>query len=97
MLLQHSWPGNVRELRTFAERWVLMGEISLDDAQGDGQDKEHDTLADRLLKVERSILFDALNRHNGMLKEVQNELGLARKTLYEKLKKHHLDKENFKG
>ncbi|MBV7297189.1 sigma-54-dependent transcriptional regulator [Enterovibrio paralichthyis] len=97
MLLQHSWPGNVRELRTFAERWVLMGEISLDDAQGDGQDKEHDTLSDRLLKVERAILFDALNRHNGMLKEVQNELGLARKTLYEKLKKHHLDKENFKG
>ncbi|CZF80814.1 C4-dicarboxylate transport transcriptional regulatory protein DctD [Grimontia celer] len=96
-LLQHPWKGNVRELQAYSERWVLMGEQCLKNEGGTDHEKEHDTLADRILKVERAILFDALNRHNGMLKEVQNELGLARKTLYEKLKKHHLDKQNFKG
>lgn len=96
-LLQHSWKGNVRELQAYSERWVLMGEQCLTNESGTAHEKEHDTLADRILKVERAILFDALNRHNGMLKEVQNELGLARKTLYEKLKKHHLDKQSFKG
>lgn len=95
-LLAHTWPGNIRELRAFAERWVLMGEMDIQ--QGNSESgQERDTLAERLQKVERAILFDALHRHNGMLKEVQTELGLARKTLYEKLKKHHLDKENFKG
>ncbi len=96
-LLQHPWKGNIRELRAYAERWVLMGEQSLTGDDGESHEKAHDTLAERIQKVERAILFDALNRHNGMLKEVQAELGLARKTLYEKLKKHHLDKESFKG
>ncbi|WP_407334377.1 sigma-54-dependent transcriptional regulator [Enterovibrio sp. 27052020O] len=97
MLMNHPWHGNVRELRTFAERWVLMGEQSLDQDSRSAHEKEHDSLGERMQKVERAILFDALNRHNGMLKEVQTELGLARKTLYEKLKKYDLDKENFKG
>ncbi|CZF86208.1 sigma-54-dependent transcriptional regulator [Grimontia marina] len=96
-LLKHPWKGNVRELQAFAERWVLMGEQNLTTENGESNEKEHDSLAERILKVERAILFDALNRHNGMLKEVQIELGLARKTLYAKLKKHHLDKQNFKG
>ncbi|MEZ8141956.1 C4-dicarboxylate ABC transporter [Enterovibrio norvegicus FF-33] len=97
MIMNHRWNGNVRELRTFAERWVLMGEQSLENDSRSEHEKEHDSLGERMQKVERAILFDSLNRHNGMLKEVQTELGLARKTLYEKLKKHHLDKENFKG
>ncbi|WP_028021648.1 sigma-54-dependent transcriptional regulator [Enterovibrio calviensis] len=93
----HPWHGNVRELRSYAERWVLMGEQPLSQDGQSTHDNEHDSLSERMQKVERAILFDSLNRHNGMLKEVQTELGLARKTLYEKLKKHDLDKENFKG
>ncbi|RAH34770.1 helix-turn-helix domain-containing protein, partial [Vibrio vulnificus] len=41
-------------------------------------------------------LFDALKRHGGRLKEVQQELQVSRKTLYDKLKKHQLDKSQFK-
>jgi propionate catabolism operon transcriptional regulator len=31
MLLSYSWPGNVRELRNSAERYVLLGELELED------------------------------------------------------------------
>lgn len=31
MLLNYSWPGNVRELRNTAERYVLLGELDLED------------------------------------------------------------------
>ncbi|MDD1781215.1 sigma-54 dependent transcriptional regulator [Enterovibrio sp. ZSDZ35] len=96
-MAQYTWPGNVTELRNFAERWVLMGEEQALSESVTSEENDHTSLAERLTKVERSILFDALNRHNGRLKEVQQELGLARKTLYEKLKKHHLDKESFKA
>ncbi|HGZ6603970.1 TPA: helix-turn-helix domain-containing protein, partial [Vibrio parahaemolyticus] len=41
--------------------------------------------------------FDALQRHRGRLKEVQLELQVSRKTLYDKLKKHQLDKSKFKA
>ncbi|MDD1795756.1 sigma-54 dependent transcriptional regulator [Enterovibrio sp. ZSDZ42] len=96
-IINHPWHGNVRELRSYAERWVLMGEQPLNQDNQSSYENELDSLSERMQQVERAILFDSLNRHNGMLKEVQTELGLARKTLYEKLKKHHLDKENFKG
>ncbi|MGF1706790.1 sigma-54-dependent transcriptional regulator [Enterovibrio baiacu] len=96
-LKQHQWQGNITELRNFAERWVLMGEQQAMLTNVSLQEKEHDTLSERMQKVERAILSDALNRHSGRLKEIQSELGLARKTLYEKLKKYGLDKENFKA
>ncbi|MGF1866749.1 sigma-54 dependent transcriptional regulator [Enterovibrio norvegicus] len=96
-LTQHQWQGNITELRNFAERWVLMGEQQAMLSDVSLQEKEHDTLVERIQKVERAILSDALNRHSGRLKEIQSELGLARKTLYEKLKKYGLDKENFKA
>ncbi len=54
------------------------------------------TLAERMNQFEYTLLSDALKRHNGRLKEVQAELGLARKTLYDKMRKHHIDKDDFK-
>lgn len=54
------------------------------------------TLADRVSQFEYTVLRDALTRHGGRLKEVQEELGLARKTLYDKMRKHCLEKEDFK-
>lgn len=33
MLLSYSWPGNVRELRNSAERYVLLGELELEDGE----------------------------------------------------------------
>ena len=96
-LLEHDWPGNVRELRNLAERLLLMGDTSTlsDDSQFSEAPLVH-TLAERMNQFEHTLLSDALKRHNGRLKEVQGELGLARKTLYDKMRKHHIDKDDFK-
>lgn len=97
-LLEHDWPGNVRELRNLAERMVLMGDTST--LSGNNQFSDEPlthTLAERMNQFEFTLLCDALRRHNGRLKEVQEELGLARKTLYDKMKKHHIDKDDYKN
>ncbi|MDV5169893.1 sigma-54 dependent transcriptional regulator [Photobacterium rosenbergii] len=97
-LAEQSWTGNVRELRLFAERYALMGAKAIEPQHHDpNQQAQTATLADRVADFECKVLHDALNRHHGRLKEVQQELGLARKTLYDKMKKYHIDKNEFKA
>lgn len=96
-LLQHDWPGNVRELKNFAERMVLMGETpDFNTHSNSEEDSAPLSLNKRIDRFELTLLSNALNRHNGRLKEVQEEFGLARKTLYDKMKKHGLNKDDFK-
>lgn len=97
-LLQHSWPGNVRELRNRAERYVLMGPSALQDAQATYSTDVagRQTLAEVVDTFERSVLQNALQACQGSIKDTMVYLGLARKTLYDKMKKHGLDKAQFK-
>ncbi|PSU33594.1 sigma-54-dependent transcriptional regulator [Photobacterium lutimaris] len=97
-LTEQDWPGNVRELRQFAERYALLGSKAIGTQDQHGSDQSPTaTLAIRVADFECKVLHDALNRHQGRLKEVQLELGLARKTLYDKLRKYHIDKKEFKA
>lgn len=97
-LLRHNWPGNVRELRNRAERYVLMGPSALEDSQSsDSADVSgRQTLAEIVDAFERSVLENALQVCQGSIKDTMVHLGLARKTLYDKMKKHGLDKARFK-
>ncbi|KKC99481.1 MULTISPECIES: sigma-54-dependent transcriptional regulator [Photobacterium] len=94
-LLAYNWPGNVRELRTVSERLVLLGS-QFDTQQTFELDAPLPSLSERVHQFEFTLISDALRRHNGRLKDVQSELALARKTLYDKMKKHGLDKQDFK-
>ncbi|MBD8513442.1 sigma-54 dependent transcriptional regulator [Photobacterium sp. 2_MG-2023] len=94
-LLAYDWPGNVRELRSVSERLVLLGS-HFDQHQTLDLDAPLPSLSERVHQFEFTLISDALRRHNGRLKEVQSELALARKTLYDKMKKHGLDKQDFK-
>jgi len=97
-LMHHSWPGNVRELRNLAERYVLLGPSALDDsepvAKADVSGRR--TLAEMMDSFEHSVLTSALNACHGSIKDTMVQLGIARKTLYDKMKKHGLDKAQFK-
>ncbi|WP_404367107.1 sigma-54-dependent transcriptional regulator [Marinobacter sp.] len=97
-MMQHSWPGNVRELRNLAERYVLLGPAALEDGSGSGTSDiaGRQTLAEMTDGFERSALVNALNASQGSIKDTMLHLGLARKTLYDKMKKHGLDKADFK-
>jgi two-component system C4-dicarboxylate transport response regulator DctD len=97
-LMQHTWPGNVRELRNLAERYVLLGPAAL--AEGDSASgpniASRQTLSEMMDGFERSAIVSALNACHGSIKDTMVQLGIARKTLYDKMKKHGLDKAEFK-
>jgi two-component system C4-dicarboxylate transport response regulator DctD len=84
-LAARDWPGNVRELRNAADRWVL-------GLEGEADVIEGLRLADRVAGFERSVIAAAITAHGGHLRRVYESLGISRKTLYEKMQKHGLDR-----
>lgn len=84
------WPGNVRELRNAAERLVL----GID--QSDAVEIGAGSLSDRVATYERQLIEAGLAAHNGRLKPTYEALGLSRKTLYEKMQKHGLNRDDFR-
>lgn len=84
-----DWPGNVRELRNAADRYALgLGE-------GSTSEDTPSRLAERVADFEKREIEAALAAHRGNLKPVYESLGLSRKTLWEKMQKHGLDKAQF--
>jgi two-component system C4-dicarboxylate transport response regulator DctD len=96
-LLGHDWPGNVRELRNCAERFLLLGDCA--PQQGDDVDSDRSgagaTLPEQVERFERALIEQALVRHNGSIKEALVTLGLPRKTLNDKMRKHGLDRQDY--
>ena len=88
-LQQREWRGNVRELRNVADRLVLgvdelqVGAVPPDSATGPSLPQQMDAF-------EISLIQSALARHNGSVAEAAVLLGIPRKTLYDKLKKHQI-------
>lgn len=87
-LLAKNWPGNARELRNHARR-AAMG---LDEAESAAETG----LSAALERVEAHLIEQSLMQFNGKIPEVCNALGLPRKTLYDKLKRHGLKPERFR-
>jgi two-component system, NtrC family, C4-dicarboxylate transport response regulator DctD len=86
-LAGRSWPGNVRELRNEADRFVLgLNWLQTSENSADMR------LAERVASFERSVIAGAIAAHNGHLRKVYESLGVSRKTLYEKMQKHGLDR-----
>ena len=84
-----SWPGNVRELRNAADRFILGLDTT---GEGASPDAVPQRLADKVAAYERGLIASALAAHGGSLKPVYEQLGVSRKTLYEKMQKYGLDK-----
>lgn len=97
-LQQHDWPGNVRELRNLAERYVLLGPQNAFATSGISAGHGitgHMSLQQRVEFYEKNLLEEALNQHKGSIKMVMAELGLARKTLYDKMSKYQITRHDF--
>ena len=86
-LMAHDWPGNVRELRNVAERFALgLPVFKGSELSGDSSP----SFADAVEAFERSLLVDTLNRHAGNLSQAAQALGMAKTTLFDKVKKYAL-------
>jgi len=87
-LMGHDWPGNVRELRNVAERFSL----GLPAFKHSGTVMENQSLgfAEAVEAFERNLLSEALERSGGNLSQASQELGMAKTTLFDKVKKYGL-------
>lgn len=94
-LISHQWPGNVRELRNAAERFVLLGKLTQLENSPDKY-MASSSLADQVAEFEKAALEQALIDTGGSIKDTMQKLNLARKTLYDKMQKYQLDKDNYK-
>lgn len=89
-IARREWPGNVRELRNAADRFIL----GLDPCGETTPEPAAMALADRVADFEKSIIAGALLAHRGSLKPVYESLNISRKTLYEKMQKYGLAKDD---
>jgi two-component system C4-dicarboxylate transport response regulator DctD len=80
------WAGNVRELKAFAERLVL----GVLDEAGAPPDADAATLPRQLEAFERRVLRAALAQAEGSVALAAERLGIAKTTLYDKLKRFGL-------
>ena len=90
-LLQYDWPGNARELRSYAYSAVL--NLS---RTAQAMAPAPTGLATRVAGYERTLIADALAQTGGSISEACRILGLSRQTLYEKMAKHGLSRNEFR-
>ncbi|NRF67820.1 sigma-54-dependent Fis family transcriptional regulator [Aquincola sp. S2] len=94
-LMAHDWPGNVRELRNAADRLVLGLLRSVDDAPL-ASDEAPQALALQMDMIEKALLEQALRQFDGRPKQVYEALDIAKKTFYDKVRKHAIDLSQFR-
>jgi len=98
-LMNYAWPGNVRELRNAVEHAVLMcrGEVVENrhlppalNHTGEAGEERAAASPSRLLDQERELIKDTLQKVNWNKYRAAQILGVARSTLYGKIRKYGL-------
>ncbi|MGH6761152.1 MAG: sigma-54-dependent transcriptional regulator [Phyllobacterium sp.] len=93
-LFEHTWPGNVRELSHFAERVALgLGDESLPAASSETGSDE--SLPKRLERFESNLIRQALIANGGDVRSTLDALKIPRKTFYDKLQRHGIDRAQY--
>jgi DNA-binding NtrC family response regulator len=94
-LQAHSWPGNVRELKNVLRRAAALGgavlepqDLTLDVARRPDDAERVDIGGRTLQEIERDVLVRTLRRCQGNQRAAAAELGMARSSLNDKLRKY---------
>jgi len=93
-LQQYHWPGNIRELEHIIERAVIITDNSMiqtEDLQF--SNKKFETTTPTTLNIEdteRTLIKNAIDKHQGNISKAAKELGLTRGALYRRLEKYKL-------
>ncbi|WNW13714.1 sigma-54 dependent transcriptional regulator [Pseudomonas sp. DTU_2021_1001937_2_SI_NGA_ILE_001] len=88
-LMGHDWPGNVRELRNVAERYAL-GLPAFKHSAAGGAESPRLSFSEAVEAFEKNLLSEALQHSGGNLSQASQELGMAKTTLFDKVKKYGL-------
>jgi len=101
-LTGYHWPGNVRELQNVLHRYVTLGRMDLEDVSAvaaDGDDEiltsgsvvgETDQLAQAVAQFEKAFLLQQLQQKRWHVSRTAASLGINRRTLQRKMKRHGL-------
>ncbi|MBZ9605086.1 sigma-54-dependent transcriptional regulator [Phyllobacterium chamaecytisi] len=92
-LMENDWPGNVRELSHFAER-VALGLGGLE-SERLSQTTNIVNLPEAMEQHEAKLIRDALNANHGDVRATLETLGIPRKTFYDKLQRHGIDRADY--
>jgi DNA-binding NtrC family response regulator len=92
-----SFPGNVRELKNIIERavalcvgpWISCGELMIEDHDVD--DISRTTLRQSIEDAEQKAIHRALLESDNKISRAADALGISRKNLWEKMKRHNID------
>ncbi|RQD69998.1 MAG: sigma-54-dependent Fis family transcriptional regulator [Tindallia sp. MSAO_Bac2] len=103
LLERYQWPGNVRELENVLEYAInmLQGSVLTSDLLPAYLEnnlhpnyEEKDPEANfTLQQIEAEAIRKAIQRNNGKISAAAQELGIARNTLYEKMKKYQINRD----
>ena len=88
---QRDWPGNVRELRNFADQLVLgVAHVNEPLATTAATAANSNSLPQRVDASEAAAITAALKACEGNVAQAAQDLGIPKKTLYDKLKKYQI-------
>jgi Nif-specific regulatory protein len=105
MLMSYHWPGNVRELENVIERAVILTEDDVIHGYNLPPSLQTSVLTGTVCKtgldakldaVEYEMLVESLKTHNGNISEAARELGLSRRIMGLRMKKHNLTYRNYR-
>ncbi len=105
-LMKERWPGNVRQLQNFIERIVVLCDANVIDLPDVARELEGDSgsmpmnetpsevsvieLSAAVRQAERRAIEKALRKSNGDRTVAARILGVSRRTLFYKLREHHI-------
>jgi two-component system response regulator HydG len=95
-LRSYPWPGNVRELQNALEGLVALsrdGVVDLDRLPQSKRPASGGGLEERMSAYERGLIVETLRVCEGNRAEAARRLGIGRATLYEKLAKHAIGRD----
>ena len=96
-LRAHRWPGNVRELQHAAERAVIGLDPLIGEDSGAGDPAGPEGLAAEVDRFEKAVIEATLSETAGSVTDAHLRLRIGRKTLYEKMQRHGIDPDRFRG
>lgn len=100
-LALYSWPGNIRQLKNTLESMYQLSEeatLHISDLPPELQQPDSIAPAPRLPGLrarERETIISAIEEHGGNLRQTALALGIARSTLYEKMRAYGIRRATF--
>jgi len=98
-LQKYHWPGNVRQLENTIQRYVVLGNIELDNHLDDihraASDKDSlalltDDLKNAVEAFEKQFLLEVLKKNEWLRGKTAQALGVTPRTLYRKIKQYRI-------